>query len=192
MLGDGAGTAGLRVLCPSWDAHHQERPTSALLRRLRKKLGRDRIETTLGDLDEQGPDRDELDTGGLPAAVERRLREAGDLLLHRAETGLRRPAPDIARNLLSRAVELERIGLTTLAGGLRTCATEPSPAAGTLLHAVWTHLLHRQVAAAEPPRRATERRRDCDAKREARRGCAWLDEKLASDPSFGARPDEGA
>lgn len=82
----GSGTH--RVLCPGFDRGRIVSRNAALLERLRKKYGRDRIPTTLGG-DDEAPDADGPEA---PGAVGARLREWEALLLGVAEAGTRRGA----------------------------------------------------------------------------------------------------
>jgi hypothetical protein len=91
LLGAGTPNGGHRVLCPGFDRGLIASRNAALLERLRKKYGRDRVATTLGD-DEGGADAPEA-----PGPLGDRLREWEGLLVAAAEAGVRRYAPDAGR-----------------------------------------------------------------------------------------------
>lgn len=141
LLGDGTPNGGHRVLCPGFDRGRIVSRNAALLDRLRKKYGRDRVPTTLGGEDD-APDADGPDA---PGAVGDRLREWEALLLGVAEAGTRRKMIGGER----RAELLgffRRVGFTALGDPWEAGETVTADA---LLRAGYLAALHRDALRAE-------------------------------------------
>lgn len=178
------GEGRARILCPAFDAARLDRPTSALLRRLRKKYGRDRIATSMDDSPSEDPGADDGfrhedasdDDGapsGLPRSVGTTLLRSRDLLLAAAEAGVRGPDPARDERLRAAASRSEGLGLATLGAALRRVAEDPRP--GRLLEAAWAARVTTQATrkwwwAPRPGSRPVPGRRERSGRRESGSG----------------------
>jgi hypothetical protein len=136
---------GQRVLNPAFDRALITSRHAALLDRLRKKYGRDRIPTVL-TADDEG-DAALPETGfleGVPAGIQTRLSEVESLLLPIAEAGLGRLNEPARQRLRQLAAAFDRLGLREMVTGLADLEQAPD-AAATVIWNGYLCRLHREA-----------------------------------------------
>jgi hypothetical protein len=138
---------GDRVLNPAFDRERITSRHSALLERLRKKYGRDRVATAMTADDEGDTDSfDSASVESLPPGMRTRLAEVERLLLQVAEAGIGRLGDLTRERLQHLAAALDRLGLREAHRGLAEFE-RPERAAAALLSNGYLFRLHLEAAA---------------------------------------------
>jgi hypothetical protein len=141
---------GHRVLNPAFDKALIASRHSALLERLRKKYGRDKVATAM-TADDEGENEDP-ELGSLervPPGIRARLVEAERVLLQIAEAGLGRLQEPTRGRLRQLAAEADRAGLAELGRGLADFG-RPGAAAAAVLANGYLCRLHREALSLPP------------------------------------------